>query len=79
MRRGCGADIKLATSERTPLQLVSFGLTKRHTVVILARLIMFLPAIIHLIGFILVLGYGNNYYFHLRVLITLVYTLKFEG
>ncbi len=25
------------------------------------------PALIHLIGAILILGYGNNYYFHLRV------------
>lgn len=25
------------------------------------------PALIHLIGFLLALGYANNYYFHLRV------------
>ena len=24
------------------------------------------PALIHVIGFLLLLGYGNNYYFHLR-------------
>ena len=29
-------------------------------------LIRWSPALIHLIGFLLLLGYGNNYYFHLR-------------